>query len=167
MAKTQEPIAPRRRKTLSQRTNSLVAQGVRQGLALEAAERAARAEAIRYFAAAGGFKLAPLELHGALLPIEQGHGDEKTRERWAKEGQADLDRKAAEAAKPKQIVHIGFANKSRGPDATRMRAYGYHWNPIHRRWEAVANFEDAKQLAKALGGTVEVEGPDGVPMAAE
>jgi hypothetical protein len=151
--------------TARQRAARAQAEAMAEERAAEKATKKAEAEAWQAFKAAGGTLLTPEQLTGFLIPLLNA---EKHKDAWERDGKAHLARLAAEAAKPKQLVEITFADGSKGPkSAAEMRTRDLYWSKPRNCWEGQMNLDDAKALARSIGGTLKIDGPDGLAMAAE
>ena len=151
--------------TARQRAARAQAEAMAEERAAEKATKKAEAAAWQAFKAAGGTLLTPEQLTGFLIPLLNA---DKHRDSWERDGKAHLARLAAEAGKPKQLLEIVFKDGGKGPKtAAEMRKLGLYWSVPRRCWDGVMNVDDARALAKSIGGSLKIDGPDGLPMAAE
>ena len=123
----------------------------------EKEEKSARAAKIAAFEKAGGFALTIAQIRGAFAPPSDIAS-------WEGRGRAEIAREEAEANRPKQVVEIAFPDGGKGPKDAEMRPL--KWSALRKCWEGVMNLDDARKLARSLGGSVK-DDADSLPLAAE
>jgi hypothetical protein len=128
----------------------------------EKAQKREEAEKIAAFRKGRGMTLTVAQIRATLEPFPEG---DRALAALEAKGQAIIAREEAEAARPKQPVLIVFADGGKGPKgAAEMKPLV--WSALWKGWQGSMNLDDARALARSLGGSVKGD-TDGLSAAAE
>lgn len=94
------------------------------------------------------------EIDGAVLSLERGVSDEKTRAAWKKDSAARKAREAAEKDRAREALVIRFPGPLSGLEKSELRKTGLRENKLWGHWEGSAVLEEAEALARARDGEV-------------
>jgi hypothetical protein len=103
---------------------------------------------------AGLLALETNALYGALLSLERGATDGNTITQWAAAGKEKLELEVADTAKDREPLVIAFPEPVTRPTIQALRAVGFQWSKLFRRWEGLATIAEAEALAAVHQGQV-------------
>jgi hypothetical protein len=105
-------------------------------------------------------------LYGALLSLKGGAADGSTIAQWAAAGKERLELEKADAARDREPLFIVFPGMVSRPTIQALRAAGFRWSKLFKRWEGLATIAEAEALAAVHQGQVRrVSRSEGLPPA--
>ncbi|PZX14313.1 conjugative transfer protein TraD [Palleronia aestuarii] len=98
-------------------------------------------------------------LYGALLEVAGRLGDPAERARWEAAGGRAFDRETRAREAETEPLILALAGAQPALVTARLRGLGFRWSKVLRHWEGLAIYDDARQAADELGGTLTRVGP--------
>jgi hypothetical protein len=108
---------------------------------------------------AGLHELDSSTLYGALLTLRDGASDKGQCEKWAMLGGRTFDREAKAKLRDTTPFVLTFPAPLPREATNPLRAAGFRFNKIFRRWEGLSTPNTANELATQFGGTASAIDP--------